>query len=83
MSTGQSNLTPSEIPLEYPSAGPRRAPGGVVQHILPRNLVVRRRDLGDLEKTPATTSLAPGLRPLHLRTAKTTQRAVAGEKRTT
>ena len=47
-----------------------------------RHLVVRRRDLGDLEKTPTTTSLAPGLRPLLLRTAKTTQQVVAGEKRT-
>ena len=32
-----------------------------------------RRVLGDLEKTPATTSLAPPSPPLHLRTGKTTQ----------
>ena len=83
MSTGQSNLTPSQKNLlNLRLQDPRRAPGGAVQHLLPRHLVVRHRDLGDLEKTPTTTSLAPGLRPLHLRTAKTTQRAVVGEKRT-
>ena len=52
---------------------PRRAPGGFVQHLLHRHLVARRRVLGDLEKTPATTSLAPPSPPLHLRTGKTTQ----------
>ena len=83
MSTGEGQSTHCRAAPQH--ADPfriRRSPAGVVEHLLPRHLVVRHRDLGDLEKTPTTTSLAPGLRPLHLRTAKTTQQAVAGEKRT-
>ena len=39
---------------------PRRASGGVVQHLIHQHLVVRPRDLGD-EKTPTPTSLAPSV----------------------
>ena len=39
----------------------RRRLAGVAQHLLYRHLVARRRDLGDLEKTPTTTSLAPSV----------------------
>jgi hypothetical protein len=38
---------------------PGRCPGDVVQHLLHQHLVVRRRDLGDLEKSPITTSVDP------------------------
>ena len=40
---------------------PGRCPGDVVQHLLHQHLVIRRRDVGDLEKTPATTFLAPSV----------------------
>lgn len=40
---------------------PGRRPADVVQHLLDQHLVVRRRNLGDLEKTPSTTSLAPSV----------------------
>ena len=41
-----------------------RCPAGVVERLLHQHLVVRRRDLGDLEKTPTTTSLAPSVSAL-------------------
>ena len=36
-----------------------RRPAGVVERLLHQHLVVRRRGLGGLDKTPTTTSLAP------------------------
>ena len=40
---------------------PGRSPADVVQHLLHQHLVARRRDLGDLEKTAATTSRPPSV----------------------
>ena len=65
MSTGEGQSTHCRAaPQHADSFRIRRSPAGVVQHLLPRHLVVRRRDLGDLEKTPATTLLAPSVSAL-------------------
>jgi hypothetical protein len=56
---------------------PGRCPGDAVQHLLHQHLVVRRRDVGDLEKTPTTTLLAPPVPALAPARHPQTQRALA------
>ena len=66
MSTGEGQSTHCRAaPQHVDPFRIRGSSAGVANHLLDQHLVLHRRgDLGNLEETPTTASLAPSVRPL-------------------